>query len=682
MTWQAPRPTLKIALGYGRFTDNSVIDADSDHADWTDLTNRIKGQWTVDLCGRDSVRDDFRPGGLTVVLDNDDRMLDPSNPDGLVYAPDGQGLPGAPVIFDLTYGATTERRFTGYLASPAWSGAGTPRMEGSGRSNTVTLVARDRLEWSGDLPDSTWTAATMASWPDWYLPMDPPNAVLDTGSEIPDRSGTTDAHATVTSPDGALSRPDSWPGGWVPWLKVPPDSYFTSAAADLMPDGDSLNVTVALWWECNTLTAGQESVVARMVPTGDGPTSATPRWELIVGDDGEARIFTYDAAGAPIDSDVLPRTYVARWDNTGPHFVVVRFESGNNCTVWFGGDRVDINATSTVYESDLICGPSDVDSWFDEVTVWRGGSPNRLSGALDDDEVAGLLLEAGGYIGQWFGHTYHQRLAAWAAAAGVNANADWTLRFRCPTDDPATDGFVSLNVASVPQNIADAFRQTVRPGTVVCDRYGFLVARTVDALKVGSDWEANYVTTSAHFTDESGDLTGVKVRHAGVSRSAVDEDSVINRVEATYYNLIDFGPETGELQLLTYRVEDATVVDGRTSKQQFGTRVYQDSVDRYGWVAQAARIDELLARHAWPVAGFDSLAIDATRGDDIDEDRAEEADRLIAWLMTAEPELAVNVTYQPNPGDDPQTVTGQNLQGLRIAGTTHTLRAQARVFKS
>ena len=250
MTWFAPTPTLNVALSHGRFT------AAPGGGDWTDLSDRIIG-WDVDLPSRTSPRSDFGPGQLEVILDNSDRLLDPSNPSGLVYAADGKGLPGAPVTFDLTYGGSTERRFTGYLTGPAWEGAGTRRIGGGVASSTVRLTAADLLAWPGDLPGSTWSIATMALHPDWYLPMDPENAVLTTGSSIPDRSATTTSSATTTVPSG-LARPHQGPGGWVPWMALPPDATITSDAADVMPDGDVLNLTAWCWWAAETgLSAGE-----------------------------------------------------------------------------------------------------------------------------------------------------------------------------------------------------------------------------------------------------------------------------------------------------------------------------------------------------------------------------------------------------------------------------------------
>lgn len=496
----------------------------------------------------------------------------------------------------------------------------------------------------------------MALHPDWYLPMDPENAVLATGSSIPDRSATTTSSATTTVPSG-LARPHQGPGGWVPWMALPPDATITSDAADVMPGGDENNLTAWCWWAAaDQLSPGETAMVMKMVEPG----GSTRRWAIWVDDNGDAQVETYDSGGSVVDSDTI--TGFSRWDNGQAHFVVARITSGNTLKVWFGGFTATLTATTILYESDLVNGPADVDTYVDEVTLFRR--------SVIDEDVAGMLLAAGNYLGQWFGQTYTDRLASWAEAGGVDITVDWTNGMRVPVDDPDVEGFVSLGVAGLPQNIADAWRQTVAPlGTVVCNRFGFLVARTVHVFTSGS-YDAEYVTTSAHFTDDAAVLSSPYLRHAGVARSAVDDDLVVNRIEGSYYYLISLGPPV-DLQQLTFRPEATAVVDGRTSREQHGVRKLDMSIDRYGWQTAASAAQLILDRYAWPTeAGFARIELDAAADDD-----------LVAWLMTAEPELAVSVTYTDANGDV-QTVEGLNLQGLHLSGDTTTLRATARAFRS
>ena len=133
------------------------------------------------------------------------------------------------------------------------------------------------------------------------------------------------------------------------------------------------------------LVGDQDHALARRGVGGDAdglPGGGNTRWEIVVGEDGASpSVATYDAGGTLIDSDSISPTFLSRWDNASQHLVVVRF-GGGTMDVWFGGDTATLTATSGVYESDLICRPSDVICWWDEVTLWRR--------ALADVEIASV----------------------------------------------------------------------------------------------------------------------------------------------------------------------------------------------------------------------------------------------------------------------------------------------------
>ena len=238
-----------------------------------------------------------------------------------------------------------------------------------------------------------------------------------------------------------------------------------------MPSGDETDLTCWCWWTTKTEhSPGEESVVMRMVYPGGGNT----RWEIVVDEDGIAQVATYDAGGTLIDSDSISLTFLSRWDNTGQH-LSWRASTAARWT-WFGGDTATPTATSDVYESDLICGPSDVICWWDEVTLWRR--------ALADVEIASVPLAAGGYLGQWFGQAYTDRLGSWLEAGD---RGDGRL------DRPVAGadrrhrrlGVRVARCGRVPGDLATAYRRTVgsgaQGGAVTCDRDGFLVARDVTA---------------------------------------------------------------------------------------------------------------------------------------------------------------------------------------------------------
>ena len=76
MTYQNGQIIVRVALELGPFDEPGELD-------WTDLTDRVLAY--RDERGRDDVLQPFGAGTAMVTLDNGDRMLDPSNPDGLLF---------------------------------------------------------------------------------------------------------------------------------------------------------------------------------------------------------------------------------------------------------------------------------------------------------------------------------------------------------------------------------------------------------------------------------------------------------------------------------------------------------------------------------------------------------------------------------------------------------------------
>ena len=311
MTWSPPVPTLSIALD------------PSDPTTFTDLSSRIRGETPLMLKrGRDNPLDVFSPGQITVELDNRDRMLDPMNPTGLVYAEGGFGVPGCPVTLDLTFDGTTKRRFTGRLAGECWAGAGTPLYAGSPRGQTVTLVAEDRLANSPDLLSIPWHLLLVAMFPDWWLPMDCAFPVLADGSAVPNRapSGGSATLEILSGVIGAHVTGDGY-SPTTPNLAMSSENRLVSAAADIMPTGDCLNLTIAMFWKTDlNHSAGQQTTVMRLEDPGGG-VSGTPRMEIIVDDAGEAQVTTYNAGGTLVATVLtlifLPALYAA-WNRVTP----------------------------------------------------------------------------------------------------------------------------------------------------------------------------------------------------------------------------------------------------------------------------------------------------------------------------------------------------------------------------
>lgn len=656
MTWLPPVPTLEVALD------------PANPGTFTDLSDRIIGTSPLVVRrGRDTPLDFFAPGELTVELDNTDRMLDPMNPAGLVYAEGGFGVPGCTVTLDLTFDGTTQRRFTGRLSGECWAGAGTVLYAGSARGQTVTLVAQDRLANSPDLPLDPWHLQLVAMFPDWWLPMDCGFPVLVDGSAVPNRAdgGGSATLDILSGVDGAHVASDL--NRHTPGLKLSPANRVVSAAADVMPDGDEADVTVAVVWK-STLnhSTGEQATILRMEEPG-GPD---PRWEIVVDEDGEAQVTTYDAGGTLIATDTIDRTGtpVARWDDGNSHLVIVRIDSGS-LDVWFGGAGMTggtLAAESLVYESDLIFGPSDVAGTFDEVTLWRR--------ALSDMDIDSMVLAYGLIGGAWFGDNWlgdgsparDSRLQHWFQAAGIEPNSDDTDGWRVPVND-SDGGFWS--VSSVPANLVEALRGTVGPnGAVSVNADGFYVIRAPEAL-TDATYAAEYATISASFTDADTNLTAPDYRHAGVRFAGVDIEQVANRVEVVFQHLIDAGPPLNSFWA-AIAPESTATVNGLTSKQTYGPRRILRSLEWYGWERAASLADALVDRYAFPLPQIDSLALDATGDTDLTD-----------WLaFTCDLEKAVEVEW--TDGGITRSVSGLNVQSERLELTSTTFTAELKLAQS
>ena len=204
MTLANGQITVRIALELGP-NDEPPLPADPA---WTDLTSRVRSY--RDRRGRTDVLREFQPGTADVVLDNGDRMLDPSNEDGLLYSGATRiGLPLCPVQIGVMWGGVEYPKFYGYLGPEAWPGDLAPH----GPSGTVTLSVMDALGHSPGLPQDTWGLIVSALQPEWLSRMDDTEfPVLDDGSHVPNSLTGSGCGRCATCPVdcGAALRTGSW----------------------------------------------------------------------------------------------------------------------------------------------------------------------------------------------------------------------------------------------------------------------------------------------------------------------------------------------------------------------------------------------------------------------------------------------------------------------------------------
>jgi hypothetical protein len=634
--------------------------------DWTDLTDRVRRY--SDSRGRDDVLQPFGPGTAEVGLFNGDRMLDPSNPDGLLFnGADPIGLPLCPVQITQWWDGTEYPKFTGYLGPEAWPGDVAPY----GESGTVTLHVMDALGHSPNLPPDMWGLAVAALHPDWWSRMDDFGfPVLDPAgpaNEVPNSIG--DGYGTLEGTTGIYSQPftsGSSPSGYgindPGLLLLGGDHLVRFPASEIMPDGDQDKVTMFMWWSARTaLGSGEIGEVARFVD----PADDSMRLRVYVdGDDGHAYAVTYDASETIVDSgEIDPTSFgFSRFDTGDEHMLTVRWDAGtgSNCTVWFGGISATLAIPGDLYESDLLLGPADVDVLVDEVAIWRE--------ALRIDTQIEPVFMAGGFGMLWGADQWIDRLAHFIDATGRLTDADDTnaMHFAVETVDglwglihparPSIDGNDGNYSVTLPNTLADAYQITVESagGTRWADKDNNIRARSLSALTDVSF--AEHYAEPVTFTDADGTLGADEYRHAGVEVTGLRIDRVINFASIDYMYCPGGPPEIATARPMTCVKRD------EASIARYGLRSDTQKSEWCDWLLNQFLVDLKVDRFAQPHQEFERIHLDPLgTGDD--------ALALAEWLVTTcELELACSVTYT-SAGADPVTISDLNIQHISTEWT-------------
>lgn len=651
MSYKPGQIIVRVALERGPNDDRPLP---GDPA-WTDLTDRVKAYH--DDRGRTDVLQPFQPGTAQVTLDNGDRALDPSNPDGLLFnGTDPIGLPLCQVQITQWWSGAEHPRFFGYLGPEAWPGDQSPY----GNSGTTTLQVMDALGHSPGLPQDVWGIMLAALQPDWWMRMDDIEfPVLDDASQVPD--SITGGHATMQATYG-ISRPytDTTGFGSVgglglgdPGLRMSGDHFLRTPAAGVMPDGDEADMSFAMWWQAKAeVPAGEVATVLQAIDPGD----STNRFVIYVdGDDGLAYVETYDAGGTLVDSDTITPFASSRWDQGQGHVVVARYDGGlGKFKVWFGGVLATVDCASLLYESDLINGPSPVDVVIDEVAVWR----RALSITYEVAQMTTVTL-----YGVWSGDLWYDRLDHWIRATGRTVTSDDTEQWHLPDD--ATQGLwgllrparrtaentISDYSATIPATLADAYQITASYGYGArwATKSGYLRFRTVHAL-TDPTWAEHYATPVL-FTDEDVTLGTDEYRHAGVQPTGLRVDRIINDASVSYL-YSETPPAVGTSSPITNRQIDPV------SRVRYGRQPLELTSEWCDWVLNQSAADQIVARFSQPHQEIESIHLDPLGNDS-----------LAAWLVTTcELELACTVTYT-SQGADPVTVDGLNIQHISFDWT-------------
>ena len=640
MTLADGQIVVRVALELGPFDTPTS-------PDWTDLTDRVRGY--RDRRGRTDVLREFQPGTADVVLDNGDRMLDPSNPDGLLYSGATRiGLPLCPVQIGVMWGGVEYPKFYGYLGPEAWPGDTAPH----GPSGTVTLSVVDALGHSPGLPQDPWGLVITALQPEWLSRMDDFEfPVLDDGSHVP--NSLTGAYGTVEGTTG-ISRPydanTSGIGVMAPGLLLSGDHLVRFPAAELFPGGDEESFSLMGWWMAQDEMTTGEATVMRMVH----PFTGVNRWSITVDSaDGIAYVTTFDAAETVVDtaSIDLPGD---RWDvSHGKHLIVVVFDgAAAEMTVWFGGYSETLTCPTLLYASDLLIGPSPVDVVFDEIATWR----RKLDYLA---EIAPVFLGIAG-LSYWAGQTIADRLGRWIEVTGRTITVDDTNQWHLTADDalalwgvirnrPQTEigKPIMYGTVTLPANLADAYQITAAyaGGVRYATKLNVLRARNIQAL---TDPEyAEYYATAVTFTDEDATLSTDEYRHAGVEVTGLRIDRVINAAAVHFLYQEDEPPDVTLASPMTCQARDWDSI------QRYGLRIDETESEWAQWPLNQTLVELKVNRFKQPRQEIENLHLDPLGDDDLGE-----------WLATTcELELACDVVYTP-AGSDPITCAGLNIQQI------------------
>lgn len=625
---------------------------------WTNLTDRVKGY--RDRRGRSDVLQLFQPGTAEVTLDNSDRMLDPSNPDGLLFSGvDPIGLPLCLVKITQYWNGTEYDKFTGYLGPEGWPGD----VASYGESGEVTLNVMDQLGHSPALPPDAWGVVMASLHPEWWSRMDDFEfPVLDDGSPVPNSIGTD--HAEVEGTTG-ISR--AWNGGaydaigvMTPGLLLAGDHIVRIPNASIMPDGDQDKFTVMLWWSSRTELEAGEAYVMQMVH----PFTSVPRFDIYVDSvDGDAYVTTYDSGGSVVDTATIHDSLLwGRWDHpNSKHLVIAQWDAGSpsNLTVWFGGISATLNIPGDLYVSDLILGAGNgvVDSIFDEVATWRQ--------VFNDTAVIAPILLAASGLSWWAGQTFSDRLGGWIEATGRDVTVDDTNEWHMPA--PMTQslwglirnkveidygGNYSVGRATLPDNLADAFQITVESGGGArwATKGGRLRARVLESL-TDPTWAEHYATPVL-FTDADATLDAGEYRHASVEVTGLRLDRVVNDASVKFLYSDQEPPDIDTAVELVCRKRDIESI------ARYQRRAWEVDTEWAQWPLNQTMAELVVERYAQPRQEFQNVRLDP-RGTGAD------SVALAEWLIVdCELEKACTVTYTPF-GADPVTVEGLNIQQIQ-----------------
>lgn len=617
---------------------------------WTDLTDRVLD---IDLSrGRAPADDVFGPGTLTCVLDDSDRMLDPTNPNGLVPLTDAVGLPLCPMRLRARHDDGVWRPlFAGFLSedpwtpvsSTPWGVVATVQVEASEAPGVLAMWSSP----SWDEMAGVFTDPMRASWsPDWWAawpwPIDGRYGVVD-GDVLPDRGGVGGLTMHLASGEEAEVVPPATqqPQG----IRVTDGVDGSASESDVMPDGDEASVTVSVAWSsAGHIDAGSppdETIMSMTAPAGLS-------WDVScathAGTAGALRARVWDPAGDLAAEAWIDPPGGYRFDTMHSTWRIALRMTATSLRMVVGGasdgsTHVESVASTAgvVTAGDLLVGPAVVDpaveAWsattWASVMVWRR--------ALTDEElveVARFGAPRPQQTGTWVGDTFAERLDRWLDAIAWPHGREWhgpdpTLA-EAGDDEPTMWAFAHQGQTS--WQIGDQLMATAAAwcGQVWTTRSGALRARC-HLSSIHPDHLALYRSPCAALTDEPAPVTALPVvRRSHPRPTGVMLQRVINSVE-----LQVAAPANVGAAWVTCTADD------RESIEVLGRRMASPILDARSWVMGQQIADDIVERRAWPPRDAHGVTIEPMGSD------AE-----WAWVLDElELERAVELTTTPGGGD-------------------------------
>lgn len=539
---------------------------------WVDLSSRVVSFSMTR--GRADQTSAFDVGSASLVLDNSDRMLDPSNASGLVYG--GDGAPMCPARVRHNYGGTTRTLFHGYLGE-AW----TPDWSANGEYQTCRVELVDRLGLLSllGMPSSPFAAMVTLLAPSFWVRGLGGAATAGNGDALKDWSGNgwdatiAATGAQVLLPAEALVANEA------------DGAVFVDGAGTMDFHGDHAGITgaqndvTALFCWAGATVSGASKTLARQ------QSGANIEWDVICTTAGVIRARCYNAGviTEQIDAPANPASG-GRWDDDLGHIIAVRVEGsggGSRLRIWVDNFTASVAPiTPASSQGTLFFGGSTQTMRYDECMWWPVAvSLTNLSYLYGSWNGSASVAPFAGESLQGRCSRIYQLVPALYASLDGFEGFDWHQGETTTPIDPTCKGFVSI-----PKSVGEAFQILAQSFGGVCwgTRGGRLRVRSRRALDETStaprNYPAAYRTTVAYLTDEVVPVSSPAVRRAALERSGLRADRITNECNVTLQM------DANTSYVASYR-DDASVA-------RYGLRPVEYSTD-IGDLAAASAIAKL-----------------------------------------------------------------------------------------